>query len=631
MSCASVKILVAVWGAPYIERLERFGLSSMLADGNLPALARTADVEFVFLTAGTDIPRLEASPMLAEIRRHASIRCAAIDDLIVPGLYALTLTLAFTRGINLYGAAMTETYFVFWNADFVMSDGTLRTIGERIALGQTVVMAGSLRAVGEVAAPLLEQLRGEGKGVLAVQPRDLVRLALDHPHALTVAKTVNQDLCWSSVPNQMFWKIDDATILGRFFQIFMLCLRPKRHVATINGYCDYSFVPEYCPGDPVHVIKDSDEAFLLELQSRDQESELVGFGAPDRDAWRNSLREWWTPEHRLVAGEPLVFHAGDLDVERVGDMVRRSKVFVDELTVGLVPPHSHRGQYYFVSGVAAWMDSRSTGAADSPPELDTSLPVSLLRHPSFDVRNARRSLTPDKAARHFMGWKGALRRTLVGSLTDVRRLHPDYPALNFLADAMRRIRSNTQREPQNTVLVAAELGSWLDLFFPLDDGQVYRIDLDHAAAWRLAGPPLIDGLCIYVRAPAKPDLLGVIDRLSSALRPGAQVSIAYHDSMGSHEGWLLQEVRRCLPAAGARLNDMNVVFHDGGENALRYQKAFARHWPVVRHGGVFARGASTALLGGHCLARLLSGYGDIAPSGTPTAALLTGRAPQLRT
>ena len=40
----AVKIVVAVWGASYIERFLAFGLASMAAPGNLPGVADAWDV-----------------------------------------------------------------------------------------------------------------------------------------------------------------------------------------------------------------------------------------------------------------------------------------------------------------------------------------------------------------------------------------------------------------------------------------------------------------------------------------------------------------------------------------------------------------------------------------------------------
>src|SRR5688572_14949386 len=81
------KILIAVWGQSYISRFELLGLSSVLSPGNLPALAKVCDVEFVFLTRTSEFEHFDALPMLKKIRKYAKIRYESIDDLIVSGLY----------------------------------------------------------------------------------------------------------------------------------------------------------------------------------------------------------------------------------------------------------------------------------------------------------------------------------------------------------------------------------------------------------------------------------------------------------------------------------------------------------------------------------------------------------------
>ena len=63
-------------------------------------------------------------------------------------------------------------------------------------------------------------------------------------------------------------------MMGRFYLMHMLCVRPEILDFVIGSSCDYSFIPEMCPSGNVEVIRDSDEYLVVELQPRRHEAGL---------------------------------------------------------------------------------------------------------------------------------------------------------------------------------------------------------------------------------------------------------------------------------------------------------------------------------------------------------------------
>src|SRR5262245_34392575 len=175
-----VKFLTVVWGEAYIDMFAELALPSFLAPGNLPALAAITDLEVVVLTAGRDIAYFEKHPAFLKLRPLCAVRFIDIDDLIVDGLYGVTLTLAYARAINSCGEDMVGTHFVFMNADFILADGSLRNLSKHILAGRSIVLGPSFRASAEPLRPQLLSRVDRASGILAISPRDLTALSLPH-------------------------------------------------------------------------------------------------------------------------------------------------------------------------------------------------------------------------------------------------------------------------------------------------------------------------------------------------------------------------------------------------------------------------------------------------------------------
>lgn len=363
------KFLTVIWGETYIERFCALSLPSFLAPGNLPALAQETDLEVVIMTRRDDFAYFERNIAYKRLREVCAVRFVEIDDLIATSVYGVTLTLAYIRPIIACGEDMLHTHFVFMNADFVLADGSLRALCKHIHDGRSIVLAPSFRSTAEEVEPKLESEVDLANGVLNIEPRRLVELSLAHPHRTTIAKIHNQNAFHSSHPNQFFWQVDEHTFLGRYFLIFMLCLKPERVIKTINCYCDYSFIPEMCPSGDEVAMSDSDEFFMLELQSREQETHMLRYGPMSEPEIVGSLQEWTTAEHRRAANHDIVFHARDIPPE-IEAAKAKAKLFVDDIKQKMGPPRSHINHRYWVYGVEAWKEcGGGKGGMAALPEL----------------------------------------------------------------------------------------------------------------------------------------------------------------------------------------------------------------------------------------------------------------------
>jgi hypothetical protein len=308
----SFRILVPVWGERYINMFLGIGLPSMLTARNLPTLAAEYPCEFVFLTKAADTSRIKKHPTYQALTRVCPASFTAVDDLLVQGMEGYSLTLCFARGMHEVGPKMVDTYFVFMNADFVVSDGTFETVLRLCREGTRAIVAPSLRSCAEDTIPILERKTDDDRQTLTMSSREMVGMTLKHLHPTAAANIVDDNIAFNSAVNQFFWWADSQTLAARFFLLFMFCIRPERYVEDIPGFCDYTFVPEFCPSGNFTILADSDQCFLMELQSRDQELHYLRFGQPTIDEVANHLSEWTTAHHRRYAQQTIVFHADEM-------------------------------------------------------------------------------------------------------------------------------------------------------------------------------------------------------------------------------------------------------------------------------------------------------------------------------
>lgn len=364
-----VRFLTVIWGTRYIEEFARVSLPSYLAADNLPFMAAETDLEIVVMTTAESRNKFEERDYLDKLKALCPVRFILIDDLITNGNYGVTLTLAYARGIIDSGPEQTNTHFVFMNSDFVLANGSLKTLVAKLREGHRAIMAPSLRACSEVVFPALIEAVDQADRTLTMSPRPMVQLAFDNLHPTVIGKTITQDFVTCTNHNQIYWQIDRNTLLGRYHLIFMLAIKPEVPMGIVNSYCDYGFIPELVPSGDFSIIDDSDGFFMLELQSAEQEKSYLRCGYTPPEKIAAELSGWTTREHRRFAEVDVVFRSGDLPA-KFSQVRAEAARYMSELNRHMTPPRDHVDHFYWTSGVQAWASIKFPGEAPVlPPEI----------------------------------------------------------------------------------------------------------------------------------------------------------------------------------------------------------------------------------------------------------------------
>ena len=161
-SIKQITLLMPVWGYQFIGRFLEFCLPTLLAPNNIPAIARAKPCRFVLLSSVADEPIIRSHPAWQKLERHCTCEIRSIDDLITQGNHTATITLAFERALRQSGDAMRDTCFIFLMSDYLIADGSLKTVLREIAAGAGAVLAGNFQIIAEDAAPLLRQRGARG-------------------------------------------------------------------------------------------------------------------------------------------------------------------------------------------------------------------------------------------------------------------------------------------------------------------------------------------------------------------------------------------------------------------------------------------------------------------------------------
>ncbi len=333
----------------YLRKLTNITIPALLAPGNLPTLVKLFDVEVVLITEQDLFPIVRRAPAFKNLSKLCRVELRPLDDLLTgaSGDYGVVLSYALYRGFVDLGPRMTDTYLLFLNADFIISDGSYTTLARLMQEGHRVIHCPSFRVVLEDVLPVLERQVDPTTTSLRMSPRDMVHLALAHRHLTVKARTVNQRLCHQWRMDQYYWFVNEDTLICYQWPVALVAIKPECVLTEPTLMWDYAFVPDAAPTLPRYFISDSDDFFMLEPQQRTSGQEMIRVGWISPDEIATDLSAWTTREQRECGQQLLIFHASELP-DRIGDIIAESKAYIHDITRRLSPtPQSHLNHTLF--------------------------------------------------------------------------------------------------------------------------------------------------------------------------------------------------------------------------------------------------------------------------------------------
>jgi 2-polyprenyl-3-methyl-5-hydroxy-6-metoxy-1,4-benzoquinol methylase len=527
-----IKVLEPVWGYEFTQQFLNVSLPTLLAPGNLPALAETLPTEFIFLTGRRDEAMIRDSAGYRRLSAICPVSFRLIDNIITDGNHSTTVTLAFAGAVRRTGQAMLDTCFFFLVSDYIVADGSLASVIKLMLAGASAVQSGNFQIIAEEALPWLERERVPGQDALVLPPRRLMQQTLRYVHPSTIANTVNLPVSHNSHVNRLFWRVDENTLIGRFYLLHMLCIRPEITDFVIGASCDYSFIPEMCPSGNVAVITDSDQYLVVEAQPRHHEANFVRLGPAMPKQLASSLSEWTTALHRDNIRHTLIFHAADLPVS-LGSAIGEADSFIAGIGRLLKPkPTPHRGHPYWRGAIAA-----HHGEIGRRPNDD-----------DWQLMLGRRATRTTRLA-------GGLRNFLLGRAPDVRRWHPRWRDLEVPRSELARLLDT----PEKRLLIVSSRPTPMTNWLADRSENVRRISISRLPRASLelteAAQERFDACYLEIGDSDLDRAHLVVDQIIPLLKPDAEILLAsYNERWFSGAEVFAEKVGNSLPPIFHRLD-----------------------------------------------------------------------------
>jgi hypothetical protein len=302
-SSRTYHLVTPVWGESYTRLYLEVVIPAQLAAGNLSAFSDNPNNRYVIFTRATDAERIRASAVYAQLNNLMTVSIQLIEEEIrVPHD---TMSNCFRRGINEAEAA--DAAVVFLTPDLVFANGSFAALKRLCEQGADVVYIPGIRTLKHSVSSVLKTYFQDGR--IAVPPRELMRIALDHLHPLA-------DSSWweegdgDLLPANIYWRVGNEGLLGRCSHLHPLLVAPQRKKPIFFGTVDDDFVPAACPNETRdYVVTDSDELLAIELSNPGRHF-LTGFRKGSIDDVVTWAEQFTDTRHRSLFRRQVRLHVG---------------------------------------------------------------------------------------------------------------------------------------------------------------------------------------------------------------------------------------------------------------------------------------------------------------------------------
>ncbi len=328
---ADIFAFTPVWGDDFVDTYLNVSLPSLLADGNLPALARRCNLVYSVYSNTAHHETIARSPAWRALQRIADCRLVDIDKLDAEMSAYQRMSICYELGVYDNFRHGDDFAFLFLTPDSFWADGSFETVWRYNERGYRAVMYAGLRADKE---PFIADVKARTAGDPArtLAPRALMELGLKHLHPIHHSMSLNSSNGTIS-PAHVYLNVPGEGFVARAFAMHPVFVRP-RQLSSIQGArddrlstIDHGFI-ENCglEFDEVKIIADSDDLLHVDMCAHPHHSDTFTrrrLVEEDMIAWLNT--RWCGSFHLQFARHDIYFHAHD-----IGDQLVRAARRVEE-------------------------------------------------------------------------------------------------------------------------------------------------------------------------------------------------------------------------------------------------------------------------------------------------------------
>jgi tetratricopeptide (TPR) repeat protein len=271
-----------VWGQPYSDYFVRFLCATLLAPGNLPALAQRHAPHLVIFTTPETEAFLRGHHLFARIEAYAQVHFVHYDERQVKygevmaahygdqKVYYSDRPLAFYYARNCKFALMSCAHYVALAAgratdafvsgqvaDLVLTDGALLRMAELLSGPSDAVLFHAIQVHGRIVRPILDAAHRHADGALVISGEACTKLLIEHIPERNFTGT-DRPL---DIPLRICWRVGTEGILVHGNHYHPIALRPRNFEHPLRltiDPIDSRFVDRSSlQRDRIHLVQDA--------------------------------------------------------------------------------------------------------------------------------------------------------------------------------------------------------------------------------------------------------------------------------------------------------------------------------------------------------------------------------------
>jgi|GEM_PF-3546188 len=316
-----IHLVVVAWGGAYVRLFLDLALPSMLSARNLPALCAEHEVCCRIYSTPSDLASMAEDPAFRRLQAMVAVEGVDIATLEREALDFFQhwedgkfKTLSACHLSAMFSAAAVDAGLIFLMPDNIFSDGSLALVAERIAQGNRAVFTSRIQVLGDAfRKDFFNAFPADPPGVRTLPPRDLVRLALAHPHPWTDGLFLDRNPF--QVCSQMYWSVGEEGFLSRTWHMHPFFIHPRRVPSAFFHSIDNDYTCQVLdPEDMLSAVWDSDALCCVEPLPQDAQQTVRTQPYPFTPLrWALASEGLFTSPHNFAsATQSLRWHGAEL-------------------------------------------------------------------------------------------------------------------------------------------------------------------------------------------------------------------------------------------------------------------------------------------------------------------------------
>lgn len=302
-------LVTLFWGEWHTETFYRCALPALMAAGNIPELAKIADVEWHFWTD---------SPVNLKIEGIEIVQHSVFDGVNLNQRYAWQHA---HWNVAREMATQKQAFIIFLAPDQVWSENCISYMARSLIGGNDAFIINGPRVLDTAREDLAPY---DGNGEMALSGAALVRIAFRHLHPLMEAHDLgSKNAClW---PEISVIRLSDNAWLSRQFGHETMAYNTRTATITRQLYPGPG-----TPLDKIDLVTDSDDATFISMAPDGHFEQNFG----GREIEPMDLARFWRMHpskiNRKLARRDILWHSGPVDNGLIADASARFDDFIDK-------------------------------------------------------------------------------------------------------------------------------------------------------------------------------------------------------------------------------------------------------------------------------------------------------------